>query len=198
MCYTLTLIWHTSKIMLHIIHVILKHLSSSRNYWRRTMRFYLWKRNEGADQDVRQVIKKTREFSPTAYLYFVDYDKTFDSVLYHFHGFLQSFDVLQHLIFLIKSLLDNNFATVMVNETFSAVFKIEASTSQGCILCHRSSVLTLSWKSGITAKEEYQLKGKNFIINGMWKIFLCCEKLLRSWEPSWNDKANKLVVWSKK
>ena len=131
---TVALIPHASKILLHIIHKRLEHYLLP-EMAEEQCGFIPGKGTREQILNVRQLIEKAREFNVTAFLLFVDFEKAFDSVKWHYlWEFLHSFGVPDHLISLMKKLYDDNSATVRVNQTTSARFRTQAGTRQGCIL----------------------------------------------------------------
>lgn len=131
---TVALIPHASKVMLHIIHNRLRRFVLP-EIAEEQCGFVPGKGTREQILNVRQIIEKVREFNVPAFFCFVDYTKAFDSVKWHLlWDVLQKLGVPNHLIQLIKSLYDQNTATVRVNNVISDTLSTKSGTRQGCIL----------------------------------------------------------------
>ncbi|KAK1803916.1 hypothetical protein P4O66_003856 [Electrophorus voltai] len=80
-------------------------------------------------------MERAREYQKKLYLCFIDYTKAFDCIKHaNIWVALREIAVLVHLIKLIRSLNDNQEATVRTRYGDTEWFKIKKGTRQGCIL----------------------------------------------------------------
>ena len=131
---TVSLISHTSKILLHIIHERLKPFLLPQ-LAEEQAGFVPGKGTREQILNTRQIVEKAREFNLPTYLCFVDYTKAFDKIKWNLlWKIMEEMGTPQHLISLIRNLYENNTAKVRVDQTYSDKFRTCTGVRQGCIL----------------------------------------------------------------
>ena len=74
-------------------------------------------------------------FQKNIYLYFIDYAKAYDYVVYNkLWKILQDMGIPNHLTFLLRNLYAEQEATVRTGHETAVWFQIEKGVRQGCIL----------------------------------------------------------------
>ena len=85
--------------------------------------------------NIRQIIKKAREFQKNIYFCFIDYAKAFDCVDHNkLWKILQEMEISDHLTCLLRNLYAGQEETVSTGHGTSDWFQIVKGVRQGCIL----------------------------------------------------------------
>ena len=132
--HTITLISHPSKVMLKILQAKLQQ------YVKRELPVVQagFRKGRGTrDQidNIRWIIKKTREFQKNIYFCFIDYTKAFDCVDHHkLWKILKEMGIPDHLTCLLRNLYAGQEATVRTRRGTIDWFQIGKGVRQGCIL----------------------------------------------------------------
>uniref|UniRef100_A0A914X6Y4 Reverse transcriptase domain-containing protein n=1 Tax=Plectus sambesii TaxID=2011161 RepID=A0A914X6Y4_9BILA len=131
---TIALITHASKILLKIIQ---KRMASFVEMELPDVQAGFRKGRGTRDQiaNLWWIMEKTREFQKGVYMCFIDYSKAFDCVEHDkLWKCLKQMDIPEHLVELIRSLYENQEATVRTAFGNTDWFDIERGVRQGCIL----------------------------------------------------------------
>ena len=130
----ISLISHSSKILLHVINERLKPFLN-KEISQEQAGFVKGKGTREQILNVRQIIEKAREFNTPLYICFVDFKKAFDSVKWgKLWNVLIDMEVPKHLVFIMSRLYENNTASVKLDSIASTNFHTNAGVRQGCIL----------------------------------------------------------------
>lgn len=130
----ISLIPHSSKILLHILNerlraYLARHISPEQAGF---------VKGRGTREQIlilRQIIEKAREFNTPLIICFVDFSKAFDSVKWgKLWKILLEMGVPKHLVLLLRQLYENNTASVRIDNMSSEEFHVQAGVRQGCIL----------------------------------------------------------------
>ena len=133
---TISLISHSSKILLEIIRQRLQYYLTQQ-IAEEQFGFTPGKGTTDAILAIRNIIQKVakKQDEEEAWFMFVDYTKAFDSV---FHDALWKtlleFGVPQHLIWLVKTLYDSASGIVRVQNEVTAPFQFRKGVRQGCLI----------------------------------------------------------------
>ena len=131
---TISLISHTSKIMLKILQKRLEGFLNKELPEEQAG----FKRGRGTRDHIanlRRIMERQREFGGMVYMCFIDYRKAFDSVDHDkLWNNLISFGAPPHLVALLHALYKDQLATVMTEHGETEPFKIGKGVRQGCIL----------------------------------------------------------------
>jgi hypothetical protein len=131
---TVSLISHTSKILLRIINQRLKQYLDTQ-IPQEQAGFVKGKGTREQILNVRLLIEKSREFRMPLIFCFIDYTKAFDCVKWdHMWGVLIEMGVPRHLVNLIRQLYRENTAAVRVNGLLTSELHTQKGVRQGCIL----------------------------------------------------------------
>ncbi|VEN37907.1 unnamed protein product [Callosobruchus maculatus] len=131
---TLSLISHTSKVLLHIINNRLRHYVDN-EIAREQAGFVKGRGTRNQIVNIRQMIEKCREYNVPMVMCFIDYNKAFDFVNWsRLWEILNKMSVPDHLINLIKNLYLESTAVVKIEDMMSKDFHPQRGVRQGCIL----------------------------------------------------------------
>ena len=132
--HTITLISHTSKVMLKILQA---RLQQYMNYKLPDVQDGFRKGRGTRDQiaNIHWIIQKTREFPKNTFFYFIDYAKAFDYVDHNkLQKILQEMGIPDHLTRFLSILYADQEATVRTRHEATDWFQIGKGIGQGCIL----------------------------------------------------------------
>ena len=131
--HTISLISHTSKIMLKILQARLQYymnceLSDVQASFRKG------RRTRDQIANIRWIIEKTREFQKNIYFCFIDYGKVFDCVDHNRPWeILKEMGIPDHLTCILRNLHAGQEATVRTRHGTTDWFQIGKGVYQGCI-----------------------------------------------------------------
>ncbi|KAI8433901.1 hypothetical protein MSG28_015827 [Choristoneura fumiferana] len=154
----IALITHASKVLLHILHQRLNSFIS-KEIAPEQAGFVKGRGTREQILIVRQIIEKAKEFNRPVYICFVDFQKAFDSVRWpRMWKTLLDMGVPQHLVHVLRTLYENNTASVRMDNVSSQRFCPTAGVRQGCILSpllfnayteHIMRIALENWTDGI-------------------------------------------------
>ena len=129
----ITLISHTSKVMLKILQA---RLQQSLNWELSIVQAGFRKGRGTRDQiaNIRWIIEKAREFKKNIYFCFIDYTKAFDCVDHNKLWKIQEMRIPDHLTCLLRNLHAGQEATVRTGHETTDWFQVGKGVHQGCIL----------------------------------------------------------------
>ena len=134
---TISLISHTSKILLYILNNRMESFVE-REIPQEQAGFMKNKGTRDQIANLRQIIEKANEFNRELHLCFVDYRKAFDTVHHNrLWKVLVELGVPVHLVMLMRNLYDGQVAQVRTVYGESDEFTIGQGVRQGCILSPR-------------------------------------------------------------
>ena len=131
---TISLISHASKIMLKVLQkrleaYLLKELPDEQ------AGFMRGRGTRDHISNLKRILERCKEYNKHVYVCFIDYSKAFDCVDHHrLWNTLLSMGVPAHLIMLLKSLYENQAATVRTEFGETEKFQVLKGVRQGCIL----------------------------------------------------------------
>ena len=131
---TISLISHTSKVMLKVLQARLQQYV---NHELTDVQAGFRKDRRTRDQiaNICWIIKKAREFQKNIYFCFIDYAKAFDCVYHNkLWKILKEIGIPDHLTCLLRNLYAGQEATVRTGLGTTDWFQIGKGVSQGCIL----------------------------------------------------------------
>ena len=132
--HTITLISHTSKVMLKILQA---RLQQYKNWELPDVEAGFRKGRGTGDQiaNISWLIEKAREFQKNIYFCFIDYTKAFNCVDHNkLWKILQEMGIPDHLTCLLRNLCAGQEATVRTGHGTVDWFQIGKGVCQGCIL----------------------------------------------------------------
>ena len=132
--HIISLILHTSKVMLKILQA---RLQQYMNWELPDVQAGFRKGRGTRDQiaNIRWITEKVREFQKNIYFYFIDYTKAFDSVNHNKLGkILREMGIPDHLTCLLRNLYAGQEAIVRTGQGIMDWFQIGKGVRQGCIL----------------------------------------------------------------
>ena len=129
----ITLISHTSKVMLKILQARLQQYV---NHELPDVQAGFRKDRATRDQiaNISWIIEKAREFQKNIYFCFIDYAKAFDCVDHNKLWKIQEMEILDHLTCLLRNLYSDQEATVRTGQGTTDWLQIGKEVCQGCIL----------------------------------------------------------------
>ena len=154
--HTISLISHTSKVMLKILQARLQQYV---NQYVPDVQVGFRKDRGTRDQiaNIRWIIKKEREFQKIIYFCFIDYAKAFDCVDHNeLWKILKEMGIPDHLTYLLRNLYAGQEATVRTGHGPTDWFQIGQGVHQGCILSPCLFNLYAEYIMGNAGLEEAQ------------------------------------------
>ena len=131
---TMTLISHTSEVMLKILQARLQQYMNQEHPGVQTG-FRKGRRTRDQIANIHWITEKAREFQKNIYFFFIDYTKAFDCVDHNkLWKSLQEMKIPDHLICLLRNLYAGQEATVKTRHGTMDWFQIGKGVCQGCIL----------------------------------------------------------------
>ena len=132
--HTISLISHTSRVMLKILQAM------QQQYLNCELELYSsWiqkrQRNQKSNCQHLWIIEKAKEFQENIYFSFIDYAKAFDCVDHNkLWKILQEMGIPDHLAFFLRNLYSRQEATIRTGHGKTDCFQIGKGVCQGCTL----------------------------------------------------------------
>lgn len=131
---TLLLLSHTSKVLLYIINNRQRHYVDN-EIAREQASFMKGGGTRNQVVNIRQMIKKCREYNVPMLMCFINYNKAFDFVNWNrLLEVLNQMGVPDHLINLIKNIYLESTTVVKIEDIMSRDFHPQRGVRQGCVL----------------------------------------------------------------